>query len=92
MYGFRTIAGYNVDCMTHEEAIETALLYVNATGNKFRIEGEKIQRIGKLNVTRYGIYCYKVSPLGVQVGNQGTTGKARSNGRTDPEPTGSKGK
>jgi hypothetical protein len=86
MYGYRTVAGYCVDCMTHEEAIEVALMYTNATGNKFRVVGEQIQHIGKLNVTNQNIYCYKVQPLGVQVGrskavNQGPTGKAWSNGR-----------
>lgn len=81
MYGYRFVAGYCVDCMTHDEAIEAALMYVNATGNKYRISGEQIQHIGKLNVTNQHIYCYKVEPLGVQVGNQRIKGNARSNGR-----------
>jgi len=82
-YGFRDVDGFCVDCMTFEEAIEMALIYSDASGKRFRIEGEHIQHIRHHNVSRLHIYCWKVEPLEEYIGNQGIKGKARSNGRAD---------
>jgi alkylation response protein AidB-like acyl-CoA dehydrogenase len=89
MYGFRQIAGHCVDCMTHDEAVELALTYVNAGGTRYRVTGELIQHFGGHNVTREHVYCWHVEPTTElsKHGNQRIARESRLNGRGIPAPS-----
>lgn len=89
MYGYREIDGQCVDCMTWNEALELANTYSNVGGFRYKVEGEHIQHHHNRNVSRYNVYCWRVSGLGEQlVGDQRIKGKARSNGRPTESLTG----
>lgn len=82
MYGYRTIAGHCVDCMTWEEAMELALVFVIAGGAKQRVEGELIQHFNHDNIAGEHQYCWRVTTVKESDGNQGPKRKARSNGKS----------
>lgn len=90
VYGYREIGGDCVDCATHEEALEIAITYAEVSGLRYRVYGEHIQHYQNKNVAREHQYCWYVKALGEAIGNQGTKGIARSNGRSIPTSEGSK--
>lgn len=82
MYGYRQIAGYCVDCMTFEEAIEKADVWAEVGGSRYRVTGELAQHFKGQNVTRERAYCWHVESTSEvrNNGNQRTKRNARCDG------------
>lgn len=65
MTTFKEIGPYKVDCLTHDEALEIALLYAEYSGKRYKVIGNLKQHDNNGHYIGCAhLYCYEVLPTG----------------------------